>query len=116
MGEIDAFLGKLAADDPVKHAIITRLREIVARHHPEAEERFMYGGITVRAGAPVGGFFAYAAHVSVEFSRGRELADPAGVLEGSGKFRRHIKLRGVEDIAAKQVEDYLRRAFRLPAV
>lgn len=41
--------------------------------------------------------FAYVnvfrAHVNVGFFRGAELPDPAGLLEGEGKFMRHVKLR-----------------------
>jgi len=41
--------------------------------------------------------FAYVnvfkAHVNVGFFRGAELEDPLGLLEGNGKYMRHIKLR-----------------------
>ena len=41
--------------------------------------------------------FAYVnvfrAHVNVGFFRGAEIADPKGMLEGTGKFMRHVKLR-----------------------
>ena len=36
---------------------------------------------------------AFTAHVNVGFFRGAEIADPEGLLEGSGKFMRHVKLR-----------------------
>jgi hypothetical protein len=36
---------------------------------------------------------AFKAHVNVGFFRGAELADPDGLLEGAGKFMRHVKLR-----------------------
>jgi hypothetical protein len=36
---------------------------------------------------------AFRAHVNVGFFRGAEIADPAGLLEGTGKFMRHVKLR-----------------------
>ena len=36
---------------------------------------------------------AFKAHVNVGFFRGAELADPKGLLEGTGKFMRHVKLR-----------------------
>jgi hypothetical protein len=32
-------------------------------------------------------------HVNVGFYQGAELPDPAGLLEGDGKFMRHVKLR-----------------------
>ena len=35
---------------------------------------------------------AFRAHVNVGFFRGAELEDPAGLLEGSGKRMRHVKL------------------------
>ena len=35
---------------------------------------------------------AFGAHVNVGFFNGSELADPSGLLEGSGRFMRHVKL------------------------
>jgi len=35
---------------------------------------------------------AFTAHVNVGFFNGTVLSDPAGLLEGSGKFMRHVKL------------------------
>lgn len=36
---------------------------------------------------------AFTAHVNVGFFRGAEIDDPNGLLEGTGKFMRHVKLR-----------------------
>src|SRR5262245_10604385 len=36
---------------------------------------------------------AFRAHVNVGLFRGAELADPTGLLEGTGKYMRHVKLR-----------------------
>jgi hypothetical protein len=41
---------------------------------------------------------AFSAHVNVGFFRGAEIADPARLLEGSGKFMRHVKLRPGSDV------------------
>jgi hypothetical protein len=35
----------------------------------------------------------FTSHVNVGFYQGSSLKDPAGLLEGSGKFMRHVKLR-----------------------
>lgn len=35
---------------------------------------------------------AYAAHVNVGFFQGASLPDPAGLLQGSGKRMRHVKI------------------------
>lgn len=36
---------------------------------------------------------AFKAHVNVGFYQGANLADPNGLLEGTGKYMRHVKLR-----------------------
>jgi hypothetical protein len=36
---------------------------------------------------------AFTSHVNVGFFRGAELDDPDGLLEGTGRFMRHVKLR-----------------------
>ncbi len=40
---------------------------------------------------------AFTAHVNVGFFQGAELADPGRLLEGTGKFMRHVKLRPDSD-------------------
>ena len=41
---------------------------------------------------------AFAAHVNVGFFRGAEIPDPEGLLEGAGRFMRHVKLRPERDV------------------
>ena len=40
---------------------------------------------------------AFKNHVNVGFFRGAEIADPDDLLEGTGKFMRHVKLRPGQD-------------------
>ena len=45
---------------------------------------------------------AFTAHVNVGFFHGAQLPDPAGVLEGTGKHMRHMKLKpevAIDDMA-----------------
>jgi hypothetical protein len=42
----------------------------------------------------------FKAHVNVGFFRGAEIVDPNGILEGTGKFMRHVKLRPEQADAA----------------
>jgi hypothetical protein len=49
---------------------------------------------------------AFTAHVNVGFFRGAELRDPARLLEGTGKFVRHVKLgpgREVDEAALRRL-------------
>src|ERR1700691_4458525 len=43
--------------------------------------------------APFGYVNVFTSHVNVGFFHGAALPDPARLLEGSGKFMRHVKLR-----------------------
>ncbi len=54
---------------------------------------------------------AFSAHVNVGFYRGAELPDPAGLLNGSGKYMRHVKLRPGSDIDAEALHNLIETAY-----
>ena len=98
-----------------KDGIVERLKAVVLSVAPQATFIEKYGGTIVESdpGRPESqfcGIFAYKGHVSLEFMNGARLEDPAKVLEGSGKLRRHIKVASLSDISKKRCEDYLRQA------
>lgn len=53
----------------------------------------------------------FTAHVNVGFFRGAELADPGGLLEGTGKFMRHVKLRPGHAIDAAALAKLIETAY-----
>ncbi len=69
--------------------------------------RYSIGGDYV---AGIGTFSTYAA---LFFYRGRELQDETGLLEGSGKESRFIRLRTPADVERPAVKRIVRRAFAL---
>ena len=54
---------------------------------------------------------AFKAHVNVGFFRGAEIADPHGILEGNGKFMRHVKLRPEHDVDAAALTELIQTAY-----
>lgn len=54
---------------------------------------------------------AFKAHVNVGFFRGAGIADPDGLLEGTGKFMRHVKLRPGRDIDAGALRRLIETAY-----
>ena len=54
---------------------------------------------------------AFTAHVNVGFFRGAELADPGGLLQGTGKLMRHVKLRPGESVDAQALAQLIRVAY-----
>jgi hypothetical protein len=58
--------------------------------------------------APFAYVNVFTAHVNVGFFQGAALADPAGLLQGNGKFMRHVKLKpgtAVDDAALARLID-----------
>jgi hypothetical protein len=55
---------------------------------------------------------AFTAHVNVGFYLGAELDDPAGLLEGTGKFMRHVKLRPDRPVDSAALEALIEAAYR----
>ena len=55
----------------------------------------------------------FARHVTLAFTRGVDLPNPAGVLRGSGKTMRHVRLTQLSDLARPEIRALLRRARRL---
>jgi hypothetical protein len=51
--------------------------------------------------------------VTIEFDRGVELKDPMGFLEGSGKYRRHLKIRSMADVKTKKPKGFISQSFEL---
>jgi hypothetical protein len=54
---------------------------------------------------------AFTAHVNVGFFRGAEIADSKRLLEGTGKFMRHVKLRPETDIDATALTNLIKIAY-----
>jgi hypothetical protein len=54
----------------------------------------------------------YSKGVNLGFNQGATLADPKGILEGTGKQIRHIKIRSQSDLARPELRLYVRRARR----
>ena len=59
--------------------------------------------------------FAYtsvhATHVNVGFYRGAELPDPAGLLQGTGKRMRHVRLPAGEEVDEAALEALIAAAY-----
>ena len=67
----------------------------VIRERGDDVRELMHDGCPVACvgDAPFGYVNAFKAHVNVGFFHGAALADPSGLLEGSGKYMRHVKLK-----------------------
>src|SRR5262245_23650860 len=54
---------------------------------------------------------AFTAHVNVGFFRGAEIADPGRLLEGTGRFMRHVKLGPDRNVDATALMKLIETAY-----
>jgi hypothetical protein len=75
-------------------AIAHQWFEVMRKCGDEVRELFHDGHPVACLGdVPFGYVNVFASHVNVGFFQGAALPDPAHLLEGAGKFMRHVKLR-----------------------
>lgn len=106
---VQKFLDDLLIGDSEKYESIQELRIIVLGIYPKTTERIIYGGIMFTLSEDFGGLFVSKNHISFEFGKGYLLNDPNSLLEGKGKFRRHLKIRQFSDIDAKYVSFFVKQ-------
>lgn len=110
--KVQKFLDELDLIDNEQFKILNEVREIVLDTHSKTEEKIMYGGVLFFIDTEMfSGVFAYKNHITIEFSQGFLMKDPDELLEGNGKYRRHLKLKSKEDIRNKQVAAFVEKAI-----
>lgn len=112
MKKIEQFLRKSLAVDEEKAGILISIRESILEVCPNASEEIKYGGLVYIIDSDlIAGIFIRKNHVSLEFGFGYKMSDPEHHLEGSGKYRRHLKFKSEHDLLNKNVEYFLKQAF-----
>ena len=101
----------LAGQTPRNQVVIRALRTFVKRVAPQLQESVKWGnGCWVQGKAPVAYVYSAPDHVQFGFFGGSALEDPRRLLNGEGKFVRHIKVRKRSDIDERAFGALLRQA------
>ena len=103
---------------PPVRAIALRAREVILQVLPGATEKVYPGWKVIQygAGADMRSVFAAISpqreRVNLGLAHGTDLPDPHGLLEGSGKGIRHVKLTSPEAAAAPAVRQLVAGALQ----
>lgn len=93
-------------------AIARKWFEVMRGRGDEVREVFHDGCANACLGdAPFGYVNVFASHVNVGFFQGASLPDPARLLQGSGKFMRHVKLRAGAEIDTAALARLIEAAY-----
>src|SRR5688572_30262786 len=87
---------------PAHQALMKRLRAFVKKRAPQLDEQVKWGGICWVGRGVVCYAHPLDDRIDFGFFKGKLLKDPAKILEGSGKFLRHVKVRTAADIREKE--------------
>ena len=111
---IECFIEDVLLVDNEKGELLISLRKIILKVNPHAQEELKYGGLVFNFNKKlICGIFIRKNHISLEFSFGMLIPDPDKYFEGSGKYRRHLKIYDKKDIKNKKVEFYVKQSFIL---
>jgi hypothetical protein len=106
---IDAWMKKHAGE---LGAIAQEWFEVMRKCGDEVRELIHDGAPTACLGdAPFGYVNVFTSHVNVGFFHGASLPDPARLLQGEGKFMRHVKLKPGMAINAAALSRLIEAAY-----
>jgi hypothetical protein len=101
-------------ENPEFRKLVRGLRSFVKRCVPGTKETVNAWGIpTLEKKDPFCFFMAGKNHVTFGFHFGTSLEDPEGLLEGTGKSLRHVKLRTLGDLERKGLKNLVKAAASL---
>lgn len=111
--------------EPKMRNLARKVREYVRSAYPDLIERLDKGYWVIRYGTgekmndDVAYISTHKAHLNIGFMRGSQLPDPTGLLEGTGKMLRHVKIKKETDLQERgealralldaALEDYMKR-------
>jgi hypothetical protein len=108
----------LAAAKPQLRSVCKALRSLIASSHKRfvevvwPKQKIASFGVGPKKKTE---HYAYigvqGSHVNLGFYHGTSLSDPAGLLEGTGKELRHLKLRNVSEVKSPSVVALIREAI-----
>ncbi|MGQ0551824.1 MAG: DUF1801 domain-containing protein [Planctomycetota bacterium] len=111
------FAAYLAAQSPKNRVIIGALRRFVKRVQPKLVEDVKWGnGCWCNEDGPVAYVYSDREWVQFGFIQGSKLKDPQHLLEGSGQYVRHVKVRTRAAIDERAFAALLGQAVLLPGV
>jgi hypothetical protein len=101
-------------ENPELRKVVRALRNFVKETVPGTKETVNAWGIpTFETKNPFCFYMVGKNHVTFGFHHGTSLEDSEGLLEGTGKNIRHVKLRKVEDLERKGLKGLVQAAARL---
>lgn len=113
--DVQGDIARLTADHtPQITAIEDALRAAIKAEFPDVMERVDFGNKLIAYGRSMRmrdlafAIIAHREHVNLQLADGVDLPDPTGIVEGTGKRIRHVKVPSVEAARSAAIRDLIR--------
>lgn len=107
MGPLETYLARLPAE---LHALVRALDALIREAEPSLEPSVKWGNMTYHHVTNVCSIVAHTRYVNLQVWGAATLPDPAGLLAGTGKAMRHVRLQPDHPIDREAVAAIVRAA------
>ena len=95
-----------------QHDLVRALDEIITSAEPALTSSLKWGNLTYSGSSNVCAIVAHTHHVNLQFFQGTHLTDHQGLLIGTGKEMRHIKISSEKDVDAESIKVLVKDAAK----
>jgi hypothetical protein len=110
MSVLNEFLGKIPVE---QHALVRLLDTVISKAAPTLTASLKWGNLTYHGEKNVCSLVSHKHHVNLQVWGGARLKDSRGLLTGTGKDMRHLKVVSEADVDPKYIADLVKQATRL---
>jgi hypothetical protein len=108
MTTVDEFIAQKVP--PEFHNVVALVRLLMAECAPDATEKISYGMLMWAGEWPLAWVSPTKKDITFGFRAGAYFDDPYGLLKGTGKHARHVKLKAVEAADQAALRHYIQQA------
>tara|TARA_B100000686_G_scaffold272582_1_gene289777 strand:+ start:451 stop:837 length:387 start_codon:yes stop_codon:yes gene_type:complete len=101
-----------ALEEPLA-SLAAELRTLIQKAAPTASECIKWGVPVYEQSGPICSLRTAKNYIALQFHlSGTQLDDPDGLLEGSGKNMRHVKIHVSKEVKKRQFTDWVKQAAK----
>jgi hypothetical protein len=98
---------------PALKPIVATVRELMREWAPKADEKISYGMLVWSGNLIFAWIIPTKKDITFGFMQGAYFEDKYGLLQGTGKHARHVKLKKLEDVQKTILRYYVRQAMKI---
>ncbi|MFI5091599.1 MAG: DUF1801 domain-containing protein [Terriglobales bacterium] len=98
---------------PEFRPIVAAVRGLISECAPEARESISYGMPVYGQNKPVAWINASKSGITLGFRQGVHFEDKYGLLQGSAKHAKHVRMKTLDDVNRPALKYYIKQAVKL---